>query len=230
MRNLIIAIDGTAASGKSTTAKLVAERLSYLHIDTGAMYRALTLKLLKCGVNMNDEDTISCIVENTKIQLVKSNNETIVLLDNNDVTQEIRSKKVDQFVSIVSRVKKVREIMVQVQRKMAQGGGVVIEGRDIGSVVVPNADLKIFMTADIKERAKRRQLDLVELGSNVGLEDVECEIVYRDKIDSNRDISPLIKPDDAIELDTTNLTIDQQVDVIVNKAREILKCRNYKMS
>lgn len=222
MRKIIIAIDGPAGSGKSTTARLVAQKLGYIYIDTGAMYRALTLKVLESNVDPSDEDSIVKLAENTKIELVYENGNLKVILDDRDVTDKIRSPEVTSLVSIVSAHPKVRDIMVKKQRELGKDGGVVIDGRDIGTVVFPNADLKIFMTADVKERAKRRQKELLSQGFKIEIEKLIKEIEERDKIDSNREISPLKKADDAIEIDTTNLTIEEQVEIVLKKAYELI--------
>ncbi len=222
MRRIIIAIDGPAGSGKSTTARLVAQKLGYTYIDTGAMYRALTLKVLESNVDPNDEDSIVKLAENTKIELVYENGNLKVILDEHDVSDKIRTPEVTSLVSIVSAQPKVRDIMVKKQRELGKNGGVVIDGRDIGTVVFPNADLKIFMTADVKERAKRRQKELRTQGFEIEIEKLIKEIEERDELDSNREVAPLKKADDAIEIDTTNLTIDEQVEIVLKKAYELI--------
>lgn len=222
MRKLIIAIDGPAASGKSTTAKLVAEKLGYLFVDTGAMYRAMTLKVLKQNIDVNDAEQIGKLAEKTSIRLERHNGSLKVFLDGEDVTKEIRTRRVTNAVSAVSSIKKVREVMVREQRRMGEDGGIVLEGRDIGTVVFPNADIKIFMIADPKERARRRQKELEQHGVKVSLEELVQEITVRDKKDSSREVSPLRKADDAIVLDTSNLTVKQQVEFIITKAKEVL--------
>lgn len=222
MRKIIIAIDGPAGSGKSTTARLVAQKLGYTYIDTGAMYRALTLKVIESNVDPNDEDSIVKLAENTKIELIYENGNLKVILDERDVSDKIRTPEVTSLVSIVSAHPKVRDIMVKKQRELGKDGGVVIDGRDIGTVVFPNADLKIFMTADVKERAKRRQKELRSQGFKIEIEKLIKEIEERDELDSNREIAPLKKADDAIEIDTTNLTIEEQVELVLKKAYELI--------
>ncbi|CUS78672.1 cytidylate kinase [Candidatus Kryptonium thompsonii] len=222
MRKIIIAIDGPAGSGKSTTARLVAQKLGYTYIDTGAMYRALTLKVIESNVDPNDEDSIVKLAENTRIDLIYENGNLKVILDNRDVSDKIRTPEVTSLVSVVSAHPKVRDIMVKKQRELGKDGGVVIDGRDIGTVVFPNADLKIFMTADVKERAKRRQKELKAQGFEIEIEKLIKEIEERDEFDSNREISPLKKADDAIEIDTTNLTIEEQVELVLKKAYELI--------
>jgi cytidylate kinase len=222
MRKIIIAIDGPAGSGKSTTARLVAQKLGYTYIDTGAMYRALTLKVIESNIDPNDEDSIVKLAENTRIDLIYENGNLKVILDNRDVSDKIRTPEVTSLVSVVSAHPKVRDIMVKKQRELGKDGGVVIDGRDIGTVVFPNADLKIFMTADVKERAKRRQKELKTQGFEIEIEKLIKEIEERDEFDSNREISPLKKADDAIEIDTTNLTIEEQVELVLKKAYELI--------
>ncbi|MDP2207855.1 MAG: (d)CMP kinase [Bacteroidota bacterium] len=220
---MVIAIDGPAASGKSTTAKLTAEKLNYIHVDTGAMYRALTLKIIKDNIDPEDEKSVYNAIRDCKIEFERKNRVTKVLLNGKDVTETIRNKEVTSAVSAISSYKRVRDLMVAQQRRMCTDGGVVLEGRDIGTVVVPNADLKIFMIASIEERAKRRQKELAEKGTTADFADLIKDINERDAKDSNRTESPLKKADDGIILDTSNLTINQQVDFIVNKALEIIK-------
>ncbi len=223
MKKLVIAIDGPAASGKSTTSKLIARRLGYLYVDTGAMYRAMTLKVLEQKIDLEDQTAIGQLARHTKISLVHINNELRVLLDGRDVTRAIRSQQVTKSVSAISMIDAVREVMVREQRRMGTEGGIVLEGRDIGTVVFPNADLKVFMVADVEKRASRRQKDLEKQGVEVSLEDLKQEIIERDRKDSKRNISPLRKADDAIVIDTSDLTVDQQVELIVTKANSVLQ-------
>lgn len=222
-KKIVIAIDGPAASGKSTTAKLVAERLGYLHIDTGAMYRAITLKVVEEKIPLEAVDRIQKLAERTNIQLERRNGQHRVFLDGRDVTEAIRSSEVTKRVSLISSYPAVRSVMVREQRRMAEAGGVVLEGRDIGTVVLPNADLKIFMTADVAERARRRKKELEQAGVGVDEQALRVEIEERDRRDSTREASPLRKAPDAIVLDTSNLTVEQQVDFIVQRAKEIIE-------
>ncbi len=222
MKKLVIAIDGPAASGKSTTSKLTAERLGYLHVDTGGMYRAMTLKVLEERIDINDEAKIAKLAEQTEIRLQQVGNTLKVFLDKRDVSDAIRSQKVTKAVSAVSSIKVVREVMVREQRRMGERGGIVLEGRDIGTVVFPNADLKIFMVANVEERARRRQKDLKKQNVEIPLQELIDEIGERDRKDSKRDISPLRRADDAIVLDTSNLSIEQQVDFIVTQAKKVI--------
>jgi len=224
LKKIIITIDGPAASGKSTTAKLTASRLGYLHIDTGAMYRAMAVKVLHQKISPTDTRAIAELAQHTSVRLIKKENQNVSIeLDGKEVTDEIRLPEVSKIVSPVSTVPEVRTLMVNEQQAMGHEGGIVLEGRDIGTVVFPKAELKIFMLADTQERAKRRKKDLAEVNISVPLETLENEIIERDRIDSNRSLSPLRKADDAIELDTTSLTIEQQVDFIVSKAKKIIE-------
>lgn len=220
---MVVAIDGSAASGKSTTAKMVADHFHYLYIDTGAMYRALTLKALRERIGLNDTEALARLAEKTQIELRNCNGELKVLLDGEDVTQEIRSLEVTRHVSAVSEVPQVREIMVRKQRELGQDGGVVLEGRDIGTVVFPEAEVKIFMEANVTERAERRHRELKERGVEVPLEELKQEIRRRDHWDSTREYGPLRKAEDAIILDTTALSIDEQVRIVIAKVEEVLK-------
>ncbi|HZY09815.1 MAG TPA: (d)CMP kinase [Bacteroidota bacterium] len=223
LKKLVIAIDGPAASGKSTTAKITAERLSYLYIDTGAMYRAVTFKVLTQKINLGEVEKISQLAEGTEIRLQQIDNLTKVFLDRQDVTNAIRTPEVTAAVSAVSSIKKVRELMVREQRRMGKEGGVVLEGRDIGTVVFPDADLKIFMVADVGKRAQRRQRDLEEQSVFLSLDELRDQITSRDQKDSERDISPLRKAEDAVILDTSRLTIEQQVNFIVERAKALIE-------
>ncbi|MBI1806191.1 MAG: (d)CMP kinase [Ignavibacteria bacterium] len=225
MKKLVIAIDGPAASGKSTTSKLIAKRLGYLYVDTGAMYRAMTLKVLQQNISLDQTETIGRLAKRTQIRLDQSDGELKVFLDNRDVTQAIRNQAVTRAVSTVSMIKKVREVMVREQRRMGKRGGIVLEGRDIGTVVFPNADLKIFMVAHVEERARRRQKELKKQGVKVSVEQLVKELVERDRKDSKRDISPLQKAEDAVILDTSKMTLVGQADFVVQKVQEILKKR-----
>jgi cytidylate kinase len=226
LRRLVIAIDGPAASGKSTTARLVAQRLGYLHIDTGAMYRAITLLAIEQQIPLRDIERIGDVAQRTKISLERSESGNRVYVDGREVTQEIRSTAVTKNVSAVSSYQVVRDVLVREQRQMAEGGGVVLDGRDIGTVVLPNADVKIYMVAQVSERVKRRRLELEAAGAVVESSNLEREILERDRLDSTRAASPLRKAPDAIELDTSDLTIEQQVQFVVDQAKRVLERRD----
>lgn len=225
VKEIQIAIDGPAAAGKSTVAKLVAKKLSYLYIDTGAMYRALTYKALKLGADLEDEQALAEILNNTNIELIQGNAAQHVLLDGTDVTDEIRSHEVTKHVSTVSKHPLVRKEMVERQRELAQKGGIVMDGRDIGTHVLPNAEVKIFLVATVEERAKRRHQENLAKGFESDLDQLMKEIALRDKMDSEREASPLKKADDAIELDTTSLSIEEVVDHIMELVKERVRLK-----
>ncbi|MHB2152812.1 (d)CMP kinase [Calditrichota bacterium GD2] len=215
-----IAIDGPAASGKSTTARLLAQKLGYLYIDTGAMYRAATLSVLRAGIDVHDEQAVVDHVRNIKISLKIVDGIQRTFLNDEDVSDQIRTPQINQIISVISSYPGVREVLIEQQRELAKEGGVVMDGRDIGTVVLPDAELKVFLVASIKERARRRQLDLERQGIKMDLKAIEQEIAKRDKLDSSRAQSPLKKAEDARELDTTNLTIKEQVEIIYRWALE----------
>jgi len=211
----IIAIDGPAASGKSTTAKLVAQKIGFLYLDTGAMYRTITLKALEKGVDVNNEEELESLTKNSIITFENKDGQNRIFLDGKDVTEKIRDPQVDKNVSYVSRHKKVRKILVEMQKKMGEENDLVAEGRDTTTVVFPHA-FKFYLDADIKERAKRRLLELEQKKINTTLEEQVQEISRRDKLDSEREAGPLLRDKDAVILDTTNLTIEQQVDRVID--------------
>jgi CMP/dCMP kinase len=222
-RKLVIAIDGPAASGKSTTARLVAERMGYLHLDTGAMYRAIAAKVLRLGHDPSDHAAVLGMLPTTHVELQREDGGLRVYLDGEDVTSLIRTPAVTRAVSPVSSIPGVRAAMVREQRRLGAGGGVVLEGRDIGTVVFPDADLKIFLVAGIEARASRRMKDLTEGGTAPRHADVLRDLAERDRLDSTREASPLRKAPDAVELDTSGMTIGEQVDAVVELAEMILK-------
>lgn len=219
-RGLIVAIDGLAGSGKSTTAKLVAKRLGYMHIDTGAMYRAVALKMLRTGIEITDVQAIEDMLEDTNVSEREVDGQTQVLLDGDDVTEEIRTPEISLWVGPVSEHPLVREYLVKWQRELGREGGVVLEGRDIGTVVFPDADLKVYMVADLKTRAKRRRKEMLTRGIDQPPADVESALAARDERDSTRQHSPLKKAADATEVDTSDMTIGDQVDRVVELARK----------
>jgi CMP/dCMP kinase len=219
MKKIIIAIDGFSACGKSTTAKQVAQELNYRYIDTGAMYRAVTHYFLEHHVAITNPKEVSKALSEIKITFVinsKGTSETF--LNGINVEGEIRSMRISENVSQISTIKDVRVAMVEQQRKMGKHRGVVMDGRDIGSVVFPEAELKIFLTADILVRAFRRQMELLERDDLVDIDSIIENLEKRDKIDSNRLESPLIKAADAQSIDTTHITIDEQVDEVIRMA------------
>jgi CMP/dCMP kinase len=214
-KNICIAIDGPAAAGKSTVAKIIAKRLAYLYIDTGAMYRALTYLALQQGIALDDEQALISLLKNTYIDLKPSEQGQLVFVNGEDVTNVIRSKEVTNAVSLVAKHPLVREEMVARQRVLAKDGGVVMDGRDIGTYVLPDAEVKIFLKASVEERAKRRHAENIARGFPSDLETLKKEIARRDRIDSEREVAPLKKAEDAIEIDTTSLSIEEVVDRIM---------------
>jgi len=221
LRKINIAIDGPAGAGKSTVAKMVSEKLGILHLDTGAMYRAVALKAIREGINTKDAEKIAILAENINIDVRYMQNKQHVFLDGEDVTAEIRTPEVSVSASDVAAVKQVRLKMVDLQREIASKNSVVMDGRDIGTYVLPHADLKIFLTASVDERAQRRYNELIRKKQNVDLSEVRKDIEYRDKNDRNRSFAPLKKADDAIEIDTSGLDIEQVVEKILNLAEAI---------
>jgi cytidylate kinase len=222
-RKLVIAIDGPAASGKSTTARLVAERLRYLHVDTGAMYRAVALKVLRCGIGYDEKEKVEALMLTTHVALKLRNGALRVLLDGEDVTDAIRTREVSKAVSPVSSYPEVRRAMVREQRLLGAEGGIVMDGRDIGTVVFPNADLKFFMVAGLETRALRRQQELAAKGTVLPLDTVVRDIEERDAHDANRMQSPLRRADDAIDIDTSAMSIEQQVHLVLDTVSKKLQ-------
>ena len=218
MKKLVVAIDGPAGAGKSTVAQLAAKELGYTYIDTGAMYRAVAWKVLQQGGEVTDEKILA-VVPDIDVDLSYENGKTTVRVDGQDVTSEIRTPEVSHIVSKVAALGPVREKMVDLQRKMAERGGVLMDGRDIATNVLPDADVKIYLTASIAERANRRYKELREKGLAVNLADIERDIAARDKADMEREISPLVQAEDATLLDTTGMTIPEVVARIIGMCR-----------
>ena len=223
MRKIIIAIDGPAGAGKTSTAKLLATKLKYIYIDTGAMYRAVTLAYLNSKTELNNEN-LAKTISNISIELKPSDNGQITLLNGTDVSEEIRSVLVNQYVSPVSANEHVRKKLVDIQRKLGERKCCVMDGRDIGTIVFPNAELKIFLTASLEERTKRRWLEYNKQAgvNNLSFDEVLEQISSRDKYDSSRAVSPLYMADDAIKIDNSNITLEQQVEIIYNLAIDII--------
>ena len=207
---MIIAVDGPAGAGKSTVAKIVAKKLNINYIDTGAMYRAVTYKCLVNNIDINDEVSVINIAKNSIIDF-KDNN---IYLDGKILADEIRTMEVSNNVSNVAKIKEVRYLMVDIQREIGKRSSVILDGRDIGSYVFPNADYKFYLVATPEERGLRRYKELTEKGYDVNLDEIIKDIIKRDEIDSNREFAPLVKSDDAIEIDTTGKSIDEVVDLI----------------
>jgi cytidylate kinase len=210
---MIIAVDGPAGAGKSTVARILARKLGFLYIDTGAMYRALTLKAIESKIPVSQEQRIIELAENVRIDLRNNADGSLtVILDGRDVSLDIRRPQITQFVSDVAKIRDVRQILVKMQRALGERGDCVLDGRDIGTVVFPDAEKKFFIDASAQERAMRRYKELKGLKQNVTQEDVAKDLSNRDQIDSTRQASPLRKAADAIYIDTTNLSIEQVVD------------------
>lgn len=209
-----IAIDGPAGAGKSTVARMVSQVLSYVYVDTGAMYRAVTWYMIEQGIQPGNEQQVLQTVQNMVIELIPGKDEQKVLLNDQDVTGLIRSQAVNDKVSQFAQIEGLREWLVRLQRQMTLRKGVVMDGRDIGTTVLPDAELKIFMTATVEERARRRFLEIKD-STNLTLEQLQQQISNRDRLDQEREISPLRQAEDAILLDTTNMSTSEVVDVIV---------------
>lgn len=219
-KKISIAIDGPAAAGKSTVAKIVADRLSYIYIDTGAMYRALTYKALMKETDIHDEKKLVLLLKKTDIELMQERGCQTVFLDGKDVTKQIRDSNVTNNVSIIAAHGLVREEMVYRQQLLGKKGGVVMDGRDIGTKVLPDSELKIFLLASVDIRAERRHKENMEKGYPSDLDQLKEEILLRDKNDSEREVSPLKKADDAIVIDTSSLSIEEVVSRIIDLAVE----------
>lgn len=216
LKKMVIAIDGPAGAGKSTIARLAARRLDVLYIDTGAMYRALTLKAIRRAMNCQDESALTELMRKTRIELKNNHDGSIqVFLDDEDVSLAIRKPEIARYVSDVSKAAGVRKEMLGLQRQMGLKGPCVLDGRDIGTVVFPDADRKFFLDADFKERATRRYKELKEKGEDIALKEVEADLKNRDTIDSTRECAPLKQAEDAIYVDTTNMSIEEVVEHIL---------------
>ena len=218
---MIIAIDGPAATGKSTTAKALAQRLAFTYLDTGAMYRAVTLLTLRKKIKISENFDLISLLEQFDLKIEQHENKILVILNGEDVSDEIRRLDVTENVSRVSALSIVRKTLVKIQRKIANDQNCVVEGRDIGTVVFPNAEVKFYVVADYDVRAKRRLLDFKRLGEEKSIDNLIKEIKNRDKYDSERKDSPLLKANDAIEVDTTNMTIEEQVNIMYKKIKLI---------
>ena len=211
---MIIAIDGPAGSGKSTTAKLLAKKIGFIYLDTGAMYRAVTHYFLNNSADLTNSLEILQLLNKMNLKIDHQNDEFTVFLDDKNVNSHIRKQNINQFVSDVSKIVEVRKEMVEIQRNFSNKKDIVVEGRDIGSHVFPNADYKFFIKADILVRAKRRFNEMSE--SSISIPELAAQLEQRDMLDSNRTISPLVKANDALVIDTTSLTIEEQVNKLYN--------------
>ena len=218
-KNLVVAIDGPAGSGKSTTAQLVAQKLGFVYIDTGAMYRAITHLAIRNNALGNNNKIIE-LAANSDIELKFKNGVTNISINGEDLTDKIRTLDVNKNVSDVSKIEEVRNLLVKKQRELgSKTTSVVMEGRDIATVVFPNANVKIFLTATIDERAKRRAKEYAENGTEIPVTEIKDNLKNRDQIDSSREVSPLVKADDAIVVDTSYVTIEEQVNIILNEVK-----------
>jgi cytidylate kinase len=213
---MIIAIDGPAGAGKSTVARIIAQKLGFLYIDTGAMYRALTLKALERKINAKDIPALIEMARSTNIDLTNNQDSSLkILLDGRDVSSPIRQPRITRLVSDIAKIKGVREIMLGLQRKFGKLRDSVLDGRDIGTVVFPDADKKFYIDAEFSVRVRRRYKELKELNQDVTLKDIEKDLRNRDNIDSTREFAPLKKADDAIYIDTTNMAIEEVVETVL---------------
>ena len=212
---MIIAIDGPAASGKSTSAKLLAEKLNFLYLDTGAMYRCIALSIIENEIDINNESSVKKFISNFKLELKTVDGAPDFLVNGSSVSKKIRTAAISKKVSAISAIPTVREYMVDLQRSFAKNNNCVVEGRDIGTVVFPDAEIKFFIIASVEIRAERRRLELQNIGETISLTELQRDIKARDKYDSERNHSPLKKANNAIQIDTTEMTIDQQVNYMI---------------
>jgi CMP/dCMP kinase len=218
-----IALDGPAGAGKSTVARLVAKELDFIYVDTGAMYRAITWKALESGLSMADTAGIAELAARTSIVLRPGSLGQTVLVDGFNVTELIRSSEINRYVSLVAAIPKVRELLVHMQKQMANDKGVVMDGRDIGTSVLPDAEVKVYLTASARKRAERRYLELKE--PDMTLEELERDIERRDQLDREREVSPLCQAEDAILLDSTNMSLEEVVHAVLELCRTKLEWR-----
>ena len=212
---MIIAIDGPAASGKSTSAKLLAEKLNFLYLDTGAMYRCIALSIIENEIDIKNESSVKKFISNFKLELKTVDGAPDFLVNGSSVSKKIRTAAISKKVSAISAIPAVREYMVDLQRSFAKNNNCVVEGRDIGTVVFPDAEIKFFIIASVEIRAERRRLELQNIGETISLTELQRDIKARDKYDSERNHSPLKKANNAIQIDTTEMTIDQQVNYMI---------------
>lgn len=219
-RGLIIAIDGPSGAGKSTITKLLADRLGYVHIDTGAMFRAVALAAKRTGLENGDDDALKRLCDGMDIRFVRDNGCCRVVANGEDVTEAIRTPEISALTSGISARKVVRDFLLTLQRRMGNDGGVILEGRDIGTVVFPDAEVKFFLSASVEERGRRRWLELKAKGEDVSLEETVAAVAQRDEQDSMREHAPLRRADDAMDIDSTTLSIDEVITIMEGVVRE----------
>lgn len=219
-RSLIIAIDGPSGAGKSTITKLLADRLGYVHIDTGAMFRAVALAVKRAGLEDADDESLERLCRGIRIDFQRNNGCCRVIANGEDVTEAIRTPEISSLTSAISARKVVRDFLLTLQRRMGNDGGVILEGRDIGTVVFPNADIKFFLSASVEERGRRRWLELKAKGEHVSLEETVIAVALRDKQDSGREHAPLRRADDAIDIDSTGRSIEEVIALMEGMVRE----------
>lgn len=220
---LIIAVDGPSGAGKSTITRLLSKRLGYLYLDTGAMYRAVALAVKRAGVSAEDDDALTGVCRDLEISFIRNDDCCRVLMNGEDVSDEIRTPEISLLTSKISARRVVRDVMVRLQRELGKNGGVILEGRDIGTVVFPDADVKFFLSASAEERGKRRYLELKAKGEDVQLDRTIAEVAERDEQDARREHAPLRRADDAIDVDSTRLSIEEVLALMEEKIKERLK-------
>ena len=219
---IVIAIDGPAGSGKGTVTKIIADRLGLINIDTGAMYRCVALECLNKNIKTDELEKIEEVLENIDIQLKREGNNQAVLLNGEDVSKEIRTARIDENVAKYAAIKVVRDKVTPIQQKMGESANIIMEGRDIGTVVFPNADVKIFLECSIEERAKRRYKQNIEKGINTPYEEVLNALIERHRLETERDVAPFVKAEDAILVDSTNMNIEEEIEEIIRIIKEQL--------
>lgn len=220
-----VAVDGPAGSGKGTITKKVAEILNLVYVDTGAMYRCVAVACMEQNIEYTDLEKIKKVLENIDIQIKKENGEQLVFLNGKDVTRQIRMPEVDSQVAKFAAIKEVREKMTPLQRKMGETGNIIMEGRDITTVVLPNADVKLFLDCSVEERARRRYKQNLEKGIESTYEEILQSIIERNKLETEREIAPLVRADDAIYVDSTNMSVEEETEVVLNIIKEKMELK-----
>ena len=216
----IVAVDGVAGSGKGSITKIIAQRLGLIAIDTGAMYRCVALECIKQQITSDELEKIKKVLENIDIQIIRENSEQLIFLNGKNVTREIRTPEVDREVAKFAAIKEVREKMTPIQRKMGESNDIIMEGRDIGTVVFPNADVKVFLDCSVEERARRRYKQNIEKGIQTTYEEVLESIKERHRLETERDIAPLVQAPDAIYIDSTGMTVEEEADAVIQIINE----------